>query len=65
MSDEEILEGQISVFEVLNLEKIKLKNSLNIKRDTLDRNFNVNDKVKIEYDGRKVIGKIVRIYNKD
>lgn len=36
-----------------------------IKRGTLDRNFNVNDKVKIEYDGRKVIGKIVRIYNKD
>ncbi|KAI3346578.1 hypothetical protein [Clostridium botulinum] len=45
MSDEEILEGQISIFEVLNLEKIKLKNSLNIKRGTLDRNFNVNDKV--------------------
>lgn len=69
MENKELLDGQISIFELSNLEYIRPKDKVQdmqkIKTDTLDNviYFKVGDKVQIEYMGIKVTGKVVRIYN--
>ena len=62
MKDEGIIEGQISIFELPVIEPIKPKENA-IKDASIIKTDKLDDKVNIEYQGIKSIGKVVRIYN--
>lgn len=57
MKNEEIIEGQINIFDLPIVEYIKDTKALP------ESDFEISDKVQIEYMGVKAIGKVVRIYN--